>query len=173
MYDDDGGWKADWTDNVKSGRTWKRGFFMLVFAVVLWFAKILLYVAALAQFIAVLITGRPIGRGLPFGRSLSIYIRDIGLFLTWNSNTMPFPASPWPAPGESEDYPGDGGYGDPAPESDEPFDPPAAEDPGEPPAETAAPANGADGPPPEDDADPESADDSDENRGIEPPRPDA
>lgn len=173
MYDDDGGWKADWTDNVKSGRTWKRGFFMLVFAVVLWFAKILLYVAALAQFIAVLITGRPIGRGLPFGRSLSIYIRDIGLFLTWNSNTMPFPASPWPAPGESEDYPGDGGYGDPAPESDEPFDPPAAEEPGEPPAETAAPANGADGPPPEDDADPESADDSDENRGIEPPRPDA
>lgn len=173
MYDDDdGGWKADWTDNVKSGRTWKRGFFMLVFAAILWFAKIVLYFAALAQFIAVLITGRPIVRLLPFGRSLSAYIRDIGLFLTWNSNTMPFPASPWPAPGESEDYPGDGGYGDPAPESDEPFDPPAAEDPREPPAETA-PANGADDPPPEDQADPESADDSDEPRSIEPPRPDA
>jgi hypothetical protein len=173
MYDDDGGWKADWTDNVKSGRTWKRGFFMLVFAAILWFAKILLYIAALAQFFAVLISGRPIVRLLPFGRSLSAYIRDIGLFLTWNSDTRPFPFSPWPAPGESEDYPGDGGYGDPAPESDEPFDPPAAEEPREPPAETAAPANGADGPPPEDDADPESADDSDENRGIEPPRPDA
>ncbi|MEE8445870.1 MAG: DUF4389 domain-containing protein, partial [Alphaproteobacteria bacterium] len=99
MYNDDGDWKGDWTDNVKSGRTWKRGFFMLVFAAILWFAKIVLYVAALAQFVAVLITGRPVERLLPFGRSLSAYIRDIGLFVTWNSDTMPFPASPWPAPG--------------------------------------------------------------------------
>ena len=119
MHEDDG----YWVENIKSAKTWKRGFFLLVFVAILWFSRILLYLAALAQFLTVLVTRRPIVRLLPFGRSLSVYVQEICMFLTWNREEKPFPWSPWPEPGEGAEYPEDTDYDDRREYSDAPFDP--------------------------------------------------
>ncbi len=159
MYDDN-----DWVESIKSRGTWVRGFFMVLFAAALWFSRILLFVLAVVQFSMVLITGRPAGRLLPFGRSLSTYMRDIGMYLSWNTDDMPWPGSPWPAAmdiGEAdyrEDDPGARGAptADPAPL----FDPAARETE---PTEEAPDTNGADGEPGETPEEPPGG----------PPRPDA
>ena len=100
MYDDFD--ERDWTSGFRSRRTWVRGFFMLVFLAVLWFARLLLIVMAVFQFGAQLIAGRPVSRALPLGRGLARYLQQIAMFLTYNSEDKPFPFAPWPDAGVSE-----------------------------------------------------------------------
>ncbi len=123
MYDEGN----DWVENIKSRGTWTRGLFMLLFAAVLWFSRILLFVMAVVQFATVLIAGRPVARLQPFGRGLSAYMRDIGLYLSGNTDEVPWPGSPWPAGddiGEDELREDDpGAHGAPPAEPDPPFDP--------------------------------------------------
>jgi hypothetical protein len=123
MYDD----KNDWVENIRSRGTWARGLFMVLFAAVLWFSRILLFVMAVVQFASVLIAGRPVAGLLPFGRGLSAYMRDIGLYLSWNSDKIPWPGSPWPAGDDigEDDYREDdpGAHGAPPAEPAPPFDP--------------------------------------------------
>ncbi|UCH74278.1 MAG: DUF4389 domain-containing protein [Rhodospirillales bacterium] len=189
MYDDyDDG---DWTSGFRSRRTWTRGFFMLLFLVILWLARLLLIVVAVFQFGAQLITRRPVGRLLPFGRSLAIYLQEIALFLTYNSEYKPFPFASWPDPGPAAaEYGEDGEEGEPyeayeayAPE-DAPFEPEPEPEP-EPRAKSKAKGKSAakkkssnaaeDENPGDDDADSEDADEDDDGSGggRPPPRPDA
>lgn len=105
MYED--GDDRDWVENLKAGGTWARGAFVVFFLLVLWFVRILVVLLAALQFSATLITGRPVARALPFGRSLSGYIHEIALFVTYNYEQRPWPWSAWPEPG---DGPGDEGF---------------------------------------------------------------
>lgn len=82
--------------------TWKRILFMLMFAVIVGFVRILLWAIVLFQVAGVLITGESNPNAKHFGKSLSIYLYEILLFLTFNSEKMPFPFSDW---GKSENHP--------------------------------------------------------------------
>ena len=85
--------------NLRDGKTWIRGLFMLLFAAIYGLAEILLVAIALFQFGALLLTGRANTRLLDFGRDLATYIRQMVLFFTCNSERRPFPFAPWPGGG--------------------------------------------------------------------------
>jgi len=179
MYDDFN--ERDWTAGFRSRRTWIRGFFMLLFLVVLWFARLLLTVVAVFQFGAHLIAQRPVARLLPFGRSLGAWLRQIADFLTYNTEDKPFPFAPWPDPGESDadrlyeedeededvTYPPIGTPFPPEPEPEE--EEPEAGPEEEPTAEEAAEeeTNG------EEEAEAEEEEEEDRPDKNQPPRPDA
>ena len=148
--------EGSWTAGFRSKRTWIRGFFMLVFLFILWFARLLLIVIAVFQFGAQLIMRRPVARGLPLGRSLAAYLQQIALFLTFNSEHKPFPFAPWPDPGAAAaayDEEDDGEEGE-AYEAYEPYPPPA--DPFAPEPEETEPAAAAPEPEPEPESEPEA-----------------
>jgi len=75
--------------------TWKRIFFMLIFAAIGSLVRMLLWAIILLQIASTLLTGKANVNILNFGRSLSIYTCQILLFLTFNTETMPFPFSDW------------------------------------------------------------------------------
>ncbi|MDQ2694989.1 MAG: DUF4389 domain-containing protein [Pseudomonadota bacterium] len=76
--------------------TWIRGLYMLLFALIYNVAEVVVLAVALFQFIVKLLTGNVNGRLLELGNSLSIYVCQIWRFLTFNSETLPFPFGPWP-----------------------------------------------------------------------------
>ena len=82
-------------DNLKKLSTWKRIFFMIVFAVLIGLVRILLWAVIFLQVASTLLTGNSNENILNFGRSLSAYIYHILLFLTFNTDTLPFPFSAW------------------------------------------------------------------------------
>jgi hypothetical protein len=75
--------------------TWKRIFFMLIFAAIGGLVRMLLWAVIILQVASMLLTGKANINILNFGRSLSIYTYHILLFLTFNTETMPFPFSDW------------------------------------------------------------------------------
>ncbi len=82
-------------ENLKKLSTWKRIFFMLVFAIIIGLVRMLLWAVVLLQIASVLLMGSTNRNILNFGRSLSAYIYHILLFLTFNSDQLPFPFSDW------------------------------------------------------------------------------
>ena len=82
-------------DNLKKISTWKRIFFMLVFAVIVGLVRILLWAVIFLQVASALLTGEPNKNILDFGRTLSVYLYHIILFLTYNKDSLPFPFSDW------------------------------------------------------------------------------
>ncbi|NOR68865.1 MAG: DUF4389 domain-containing protein [Methylomarinum sp.] len=82
-------------DNLKKISTWKRIFFMLVFAVIVGLVRILLWAVIFLQVASALLTGEPNKNILDFGRTLSVYLYHIILFLTYNTDSLPFPFSDW------------------------------------------------------------------------------
>lgn len=194
MYDDRD--DRDWVEHLKTGETWVRGAFVVLFVLVLWFIRIVLALLAALQFAATLVTGRPVALALPFGRSLSFYIQEIALFVTYNSDQRPWPWSAWPEPGEGPEGAGFGPEEEeppaatkprrrgaaPSPAEDvegEPITPPPATEPDAGPGDS----DGEDTGPPDDSTDPRrprkrksasspAGDDGAASPG-EPPRPDA
>jgi hypothetical protein len=75
---------------------WKRGGIALLFLVAFQIAQWLLVLTAVVQFAAHLITGRPIVHLESFGRSLAIWLAEVTGFLSYATETRPFPFSPWP-----------------------------------------------------------------------------
>lgn len=82
--------------NVFDGETWKRGLFMLVFAVVYSVAEFVLTALVLFQFGSRLFTGRVNERLLAFGTGLATYLYQILLFMTFRTDDMPYPFNAWP-----------------------------------------------------------------------------
>ncbi|HCT99262.1 MAG TPA: DUF4389 domain-containing protein [Methylococcaceae bacterium] len=76
-------------------QTWKRIFFMLIFAVVVTIVRWLAWAVVLLQLVFVLLSGKKNENIVNFGRSLAIYAYHILLFLTFSTETLPFPFSPW------------------------------------------------------------------------------
>ena len=81
--------------NLKQLDTWKRIFFMLIFAAIGGLVRLLLWAVIILQAASTLLTGKANVNILNFGRSLSIYTYHILLFLTFNTETLPFPFSDW------------------------------------------------------------------------------
>jgi hypothetical protein len=92
------------TEHVKSRSTWLRLVFMLLFAVVFYISEIVLFAVAVLQFLWKLFTGEVNRRLTAFGANLGEFLRRVVLFLTFNTEDMPFPFSDWPdvAPGNDE-----------------------------------------------------------------------
>jgi len=82
-------------ENLKKISTWKRIFFMLVFSVIVGLVRILLWAVILLQVASALLTGKPNDNILTFGQTLSAYLYHILLFLTYNTDKLPFPFSDW------------------------------------------------------------------------------
>lgn len=89
------------TDHLKSRSTWLRLAFMMLFVVIFYVAEFVLLAVALVQFLWKLFTGQPNGRLTGFGANLAEFIRQIACFLTYNTETMPFPFTDWPEVGAS------------------------------------------------------------------------
>ncbi len=82
-------------ENLKQLSTWKRIFFMLIFSIIGELIRMLLWAVILLQIVSSLITGKPNSNILSFGRNLSLYSYHILLFMTYNTDTVPFPFSEW------------------------------------------------------------------------------
>lgn len=81
--------------NLQKTGTWQRIFFMLIFAVILGFVRILLWGIVLLQIASSLVTGKENINVLGFGKSLASFVYRILLFLTYNTDEMPFPFADW------------------------------------------------------------------------------
>lgn len=82
-------------DNLKKLSTWKRIFFMLIFAVIVGLVRMLIWAVVVLQVASTLLTGSPNQNILRFGRNLSAYVYHILVFLTFNTDQLPFPFSDW------------------------------------------------------------------------------
>jgi hypothetical protein len=71
--------------------TWKRGLFMIVFAIISGVAKLVVTLVAVFQFITLLFKGQTNEAVIPLGQNLSTYLYQITLFLTFKTDEMPFP----------------------------------------------------------------------------------
>ena len=76
--------------------TWKRGLFMVVFAIISGVAKLVVTLVAIFQFITLLFKGQTNEVVIPLGQNLSTYLYQITLFLTFKTDDMPFPFLPFP-----------------------------------------------------------------------------
>jgi hypothetical protein len=86
----------DIVDNLKEPSHWLRILFMLGFAVVLYVVGMVVLVLTLAQILFSLLTGKDNPNLRSLGSSLSRYIFEILMFLTYNSEIRPFPFTPFP-----------------------------------------------------------------------------
>lgn len=82
-------------NNLQKISTWKRIFFMLIFAVIAGLVRLLIWAVILLQLGSVLVTGNINQYVLSFGRSLSAYMYHMHLFLTFNTDEMAFPFASW------------------------------------------------------------------------------
>lgn len=87
--------------NLKRRSTWVRALYMLLFAVIYSVAEIVFAAVVVIQFGFVLITGQANVRLLDFGANLSLFLYQTLQFLCFNSETLPYPFTPWPENGAS------------------------------------------------------------------------
>jgi len=86
----------DLKQNLTRGSTWTRVLYMVLFGVAFYVAEIVLVVVALVQLVAKLISGATLAQLDRFGAQLAAYMRQLVAYLTFASETKPFPLAPWP-----------------------------------------------------------------------------
>ncbi len=84
-------------ENLRRRESWLRALYVLLFAAIYSVAEIVIVIVVVVQFGFVLLTGKCNEQLLGFGAGLSRYVYDLLRFVTFNSDTKPFPFSPWPA----------------------------------------------------------------------------
>jgi len=82
---------------------WIRALYMVFFTIAYAVAETVTTLLVIFQFFAILFTRHANELLLRLGNNLSIYIRQILQFVTFNTETRPFPFSDWP----DEDHTGD------------------------------------------------------------------
>lgn len=88
---------SDLEKNVTSRSTWLRLVFMILFALIYGLTRFVTAFVVVIQFLYVLITGNRNEQLRQFGHSLAIYSYQIVDYLTFNTETKPFPFdSVWP-----------------------------------------------------------------------------
>lgn len=87
--------------------TWMRAIYMIMFAVIFGLLEVVIATIVIFQFFLSLFTGNTNERMVELGQSLSTYLYQITLFLTFNSNDYPYPFGNWPkgAPTTAESKP--------------------------------------------------------------------
>jgi hypothetical protein len=86
----------DIKENLKASKTWLRGLYIIIFAVFYSIAEIVLFAVVLFQFLLTLFTAQTNQRLLKLGQSLSTYIYQILMYITFNSDHQPYPFGAWP-----------------------------------------------------------------------------
>jgi hypothetical protein len=82
--------------NLKAHKTWMRGLYILIFSIFYSIAEIVLFAVVLFQFLLTLFTAKTNQRLLKLGQSLSTYVYQICLYISFNSNHQPYPFGAWP-----------------------------------------------------------------------------
>ena len=75
---------------------WTRVLYMLLFFIAYSAAEFVLGVVVIIQLIITLVTGSTNTRLKAFGKQVSLYVYDVLLFLTFNTEEKPFPYASWP-----------------------------------------------------------------------------
>lgn len=89
--------QSDLEKNVKMRSTWIRLFFMIIFAFLYGLSRLVTAAVVVVQFFHVLFTGETNDQLKTFGHSLAIYSFEVVDYLTFNTETRPFPLdSAWP-----------------------------------------------------------------------------
>ena len=89
--------RSDLEKNVLARSTWVRLFFMIVFAFLYGLSRVVTAAVVAVQFFHVLFTGETIAQLKRFGHSLAIYSYQVVEFLTFNTETRPYPLdAEWP-----------------------------------------------------------------------------
>jgi len=83
-------------ERLSSAEFWLRLVYMLIFFLIIMVASYVVVAVVIAQFFWVLITGEKNINVLRFSKSLSLFIHEILLFLSHNSDEKPFPFKDWP-----------------------------------------------------------------------------
>jgi hypothetical protein len=83
-------------DNIKSGSTWKRLLFMILFLALWSISRIVVLAVVILQFFWMLLSGQTNARLTAFGLSLATYSYQIITYLTYNTEEQPFPFADWP-----------------------------------------------------------------------------
>ena len=86
----------DLKQNLKARKTWLRGLYIIMFAVFYGIAEVVLFAVVIFQFLLTLFTASTNQRLLRLGQSLSTYIYQILLYITFNSEHQPYPFGAWP-----------------------------------------------------------------------------
>lgn len=81
---------------VSSKEKWLRALYMLLFLVIFTIAKCIVWIVIAIQFLMTLFTNNVHKKTLDFSEHLNTYIHQTLSFLTYNSETKPYPFSPWP-----------------------------------------------------------------------------
>lgn len=89
--------------NLTSPKHWVRLVYMVLFAFFLYIAAFVIGALVVVQFLFSLITGSDNLKLRTFSHSLTVYIQQALMFLTFNSEFKPFPFADWPdAPSPAE-----------------------------------------------------------------------
>jgi len=89
---------SDLEKNVKTKRTWLRLLFMVVIGVTWSIAVFVTGAVVIVNFFYVLFTGKTNNKLTEFGQSLATYLYQVARFMTFNTETRPFPFDEdWPA----------------------------------------------------------------------------
>ena len=95
---------SDLEKNVRSKNTWLRLLFMIVMAVAWSIAVFIASVVVVVNFLYVLFTGKTNAGLTGLGQSLATYLYQIVRFMTFNTETRPFPMDEaWPDQKAAED----------------------------------------------------------------------
>ena len=94
----------DIKENAKNVDVWTRGLFILIYGVVFYFVFSLIWLIVIFQFLTKLITTELNEQLLNFSDSLTKYVAQILLYITFKSEERPFPFSPWPNGNDAPDY---------------------------------------------------------------------
>lgn len=81
---------------LSSADTWLRGFFMLLFVIVLGAAKAIVVGLVIFQFLTRLLAGTVNERLVSFSQNLAQYISQTVLYICYVTEERPFPFSDWP-----------------------------------------------------------------------------
>lgn len=82
--------------NLQAKSTWSRVLYAVLFALIFGVIEIILTVVVVFQFVMTLLTGNTNEQLQKLGQSLSTYLYQITLFLTFNSDDHPYPFGDWP-----------------------------------------------------------------------------
>jgi len=88
--------KTETVENVKDENTWVRLAFIILFAIAMQISGVILTLTVVVQFLTQLLTGRPNEQVSKFGQNLASFVYQTIRFLTFASDDMPWPFSPWP-----------------------------------------------------------------------------
>ena len=93
-----------WQTNLLNINVWLRLLFMVLTSICMVIAWYLIGFVAVVQFLLVLITGKDDDNLRNFGQGVSKWAGQGLLFLTFNSDTKPYPFSEWPDIDATEPY---------------------------------------------------------------------